>query len=143
MIFSAKYLYLIIIAIAILFFLKKNKEIKTKLFFFSLINLPIIFIISKIAGLLYYSPRPFVAKHFAPLISHAANNSFPSEHSLISFAVSSIVFVFNPKVGIFLFALSFIVGFSRVYVGVHYPIDILGSFIIAAATTSIVKSVLK
>ena len=82
-----------------------------------------------------------MVEHFTPLISHAANNGFPSDHSLISFAFASIVFLFNKKLGFVLFLLSFLVGLSRVYVGVHYPIDILGSFLICIIVAKIYATI--
>ncbi len=131
MIFSAKYLYLLIVFIAFLFFIKKNNGIKKKIIIFSSIIFPLMFIISRIAGSFYYNARPFVVNNFNPLIYHAANNGFPSDHSLISFAFASIVFLFNRTLGFVLFPIAFLVGFSRVYVGVHHAIDILGSFLIS------------
>jgi undecaprenyl-diphosphatase len=130
MILSAKYLYLLIILISFLYFLKQ-KSSRKKILIFSAITLPVILVISKIASELYYNARPFVVDHFTPLISHAANNGFPSDHSLISFAFASIIFLFNRKFGLVLFFLAFLVGISRVYVGVHHLIDILGSFLIS------------
>ncbi len=128
MIFSAKYLYLIIVVISLWFIVKK---INKRIFIFSLIYLSSVLIIAKILSSFFYNPRPFVVKHFTPLIYHAANNGFPSDHSLIAFAFASIVFLFNRKLGFILFILAFLVGMSRVYVGVHHPIDILGSFVIS------------
>lgn len=135
-IFAAKYLYLLVIFIAVLF-LVKEKTRRKNILIFSAVILPLVYIIAQIAGKIYYDPRPFVVEHFTPLITHAANNGFPSDHSLISFAFASIIFLFNKKLGIILFALSFLVGISRVYVGIHYPIDVLGSFIISIFVTAI------
>ncbi|MDP2585791.1 MAG: phosphatase PAP2 family protein [Candidatus Levybacteria bacterium] len=129
MIFLAKYLYLFIVVIAVLFLIKEKTRRKSILIFSAFV-LPLTLIASQIAGKIYYNPRPFVVEHFAPLITHAANNGFPSDHSLVSFALASIVFLFNKKLGFVLFFLAFLVGLSRVYVGVHHPIDILGSFLI-------------
>ncbi|MDO8582956.1 MAG: phosphatase PAP2 family protein [bacterium] len=136
MIFSAKYLYLLIILITFLYFVKL-KISKKKILIFSGIVLSAIFVVSQIASKLYYNPRPFVVKHFTPLIYHAANNGFPSDHSLISFAFASIAFVLNRKLGLILFALAFLVGLSRIYVGVHFPIDVLGSFLISVIVAGI------
>lgn len=126
-----KYLFIFIIFLGLIYLYKQKKDIQKKILLFSAICLPIAFIIAKIASTLYFDPRPFVTHHFTPLISHAANNGFPSDHSLISFAIASIVFVFNKKLGLLLFVLGLLVGFSRVYAGIHSPIDIIGSLAIS------------
>lgn len=136
MVLSAKYLYLFIIFITVIFFIKEKTRRKN-IIIFSAIILPLAYIIAQIAGKIYYDPRPFVVGHFIPLVAHAANNGFPSDHSLISFAFASIVFLFNKKLGSVLFILGFLVGLSRVYVGIHHAIDILGSFLICVIAASI------
>lgn len=138
MIFSAKYLHLIVVA-ASLWFMAKN--FNKRIFIYSLIYLPLVFIIAKILSLFFYNPRPFVVGHFTPLIYHAVNNGFPSDHSLISFAFASIVLLLNRKLGLVLFLLSFLIGISRVYVGVHHPIDILGSFLICIIVTTVYATI--
>ncbi len=140
MIFCAKYLYLFIALIALLFFIKE-KTLQKSILISSAFILSFVFIVSQIASKIYYNQRPFVAEHFVPLISHGANNGFPSDHSLISFAFASIIFLFNRKLGFVLFSLSFLVGISRVYVGVHHPIDILGSFLISIIVTKIYATI--
>lgn len=140
MIFSAKYLYLIIVFIALLFLIKE-KSIRRNILISSAFILPFIFIVSRIASKIYYNPRPFAVEHFTPLIKHAVDNGFPSDHSLISFAFASIIFLFNRKLGFILFLCAFLVGLSRVYVGVHHPIDIFGSFLICIMVTKIYATI--
>ncbi len=138
MIFFAKYLYLLIILIGIIYLLKQDRKKQKEILLFTLISLPIIFIIGQIAGILFYNPRPFVVRHFTPLIPHAANNGFPSNHALISFAISAILFIFNRRLGILVAIFALLVGIGRIYVGIHSPIDILGSFLISVIVEAIV-----
>ena len=86
-IFSAKYLYLLVIAITVLFFIKQPRDIQKQLLIFGIITLPAAYIIAKLAGFLYYDPRPFIQGGFTPLIPHAADNGFPSDHALLSAAI--------------------------------------------------------
>ncbi|MBM3205141.1 hypothetical protein FJZ48_04175, partial [Candidatus Uhrbacteria bacterium] len=95
--FFGKYLVFFLPAIAVLFFLCLQKNAKVKLFWFSIITVPTIFILSRIASRLYFHPRPFVVEGVAPLIPHAPDNGFPSDHALLSFTISAIVFTQNKK----------------------------------------------
>lgn len=126
----AKYLLYIIILLALFFFLKTGKKLNfIKL---SIIGLPLSYIIAKILNKFIYDPRPFVVEHTKPLIEHAADNGFPSDHTLLAATVAFVIFVINKKIGLKLIVLAFILGYSRILAKVHSPIDILGSFVIAA-----------
>lgn len=138
MILSAKYLYLFIVSGGLLFIGLRLKSKKKDASLLALISLPLILITAKISGYFFYNPRPFVVNHFIPLIKHASDNGFPSDHSLLSFAIASLVFVFNKKLGLIIFATGLLVGFSRVYVGVHSVIDVIGSFVISILITYLV-----
>ena len=130
-IFGAKYLYLIVIIISFIWFLTQPKLRKKEILIIICICLPLVFVISEVAGSLYYNPRPFVAGHFEPLIPHNADNGFPSHHELLVSFISTVIFAFNRRAGFVLWILALFVGLSRVYVGVHHPVDIVGSMIIS------------
>jgi len=129
-IFGAEYLYLIVMGISFIWFLAQAKPKQKEILVITCVCLPIILIAFKIASHLYYNPRPFVAEHFQPLIYHKANNGFPSHHMLLVSFISAIVFIFDRRFSLILWVLAFFVGISRVYVGVHHSVDILGSFLI-------------
>ena len=78
-------------------------------------------------------PRPFVELGFEPLFPHAADSSFPSDHTLVGVALISPMLWQSSKLGIWLLAWALIVGFARVAAGVHYPTDIVGSTLLALA----------
>jgi undecaprenyl-diphosphatase len=52
--------------------------------------------------------------------------SFPSGHAATSFAAATMLSLAFPRFAPFLYVLAAAVAFSRVYVGVHYPLDVLG-----------------
>jgi undecaprenyl-diphosphatase len=131
-IFGAKYLLFFVIGIALFYFLKQPGDRQKRIIFFSLIVLPLSYVLAKIAGYFYYDARPFVAGNFTPLVPHDVTNGFPSDHMLLGAAVAAIIFRFNKKLGAGLFTLALLIGGARVYAGVHHVMDIIGSIAIVA-----------
>lgn len=78
--------------------------------------------------------RPFAALHFAPLVVPDTAASFPSGHMSALFAVSVMIWYRNRRWGTVYFLLSALVGAARVYVGVHWPVDILAGSLVGLAS---------
>lgn len=77
------------------------------------------------------APRPFeVLSGTKLLVEETVKTSFPSNHAAISFALATSVYFYHKKLGIFLFIIAILVSLSRMYVGVHFPIDIIAGSII-------------
>ncbi|OGK15137.1 hypothetical protein A2690_00020 [Candidatus Roizmanbacteria bacterium RIFCSPHIGHO2_01_FULL_39_12b] len=142
-ILGAKYLpYLLIIAA--LYFLFRLKTSKEKLFFLSFTALATLLsrgIITEAFRFFYDRPRPFVALGFQPLISQDIAGSFPSGHAAFYFALALCLYLFNKKWGWWFMVLSLFMGLARVFVGVHYPSDILGGMAIAAVSFFVVLKI--
>ena len=115
------------------FWLRGNYDVKKqilKAFIFTSIAI----LISQCISHVYYHPRPFVMDVGRTLIYHAPNGSFPSDHMLIFSSIAfSYLFSAQRKLGIFLLIMAWLVGWSRVYLGVHFPLDMLGAFLLAFA----------
>jgi undecaprenyl-diphosphatase len=60
-----------------------------------------------------------------PLMQVPTTSSFPSGHSASSFACAYVLSRFAPRLTVFFYVLAALIAFSRVYVGVHYPLDVL------------------
>jgi undecaprenyl-diphosphatase len=73
----------------------------------------------------YSSPRP--------LVTAPHDHSFPSGHAATSFAAATILTAAVPRAAPLWYLLAAAIGFSRVYVGVHYPLDVVGGAILGAA----------
>ena len=89
---------------------------------------------------IWYHDRPFVT-HPAKtvlLIHHAKDNGFPSEHATVAFAVAFAVLLFSRPVGTFLVVLATAIALDRIFVGVHYPADIVASFFVGLGSALLV-----
>lgn len=132
-IFIANDLLYCMIALFAWFWLRGDYQIKKqilKAFIFTSIAL----FISQCISHIYYHPRPFVMDVGRTLIYHSPNGSFPSDHMLIFSSIAfSYFFSTYRKLGIFLIMLAWLVAWSRIYVGVHFPLDMLGAFVLAFA----------
>jgi undecaprenyl-diphosphatase len=60
-----------------------------------------------------------------PLMEVPTTSSFPSGHTSTSFACAFVISRLAPRLTIPVFVLAALIGFSRIYVGVHYPLDVL------------------
>ncbi len=134
-IFLALYLYLFIIILGFLSFFFLTAAKRKDMLKLSLLTFPFSFLLGKLLSFLFYNPRPFVLEHIHPLIPHAPDNGFPSDHALLTMTIAAVVVTYNRKLGIFLFCLALAIGIARILANVHHLIDILGSICIAAVTT--------
>jgi undecaprenyl-diphosphatase len=91
------------------------------------------FLLGLLAAAAYAEKRPFQTHHVHQLLAHGPGQSFPSDHSTAAFGIAFAVLVFlSRRWGSVLILIAVLIGFARVYDGVHYPGDIGGSILCAA-----------
>ena len=74
-----------------------------------------------------------------PLVNVPASDSFPSGHAAMSFACAALLAWLTPLPKVPLFALAALIAFSRVYNGVHYPLDVLGGAALGLAVATALR----
>lgn len=134
-IFGAEYLIWVSVAIGFVSLALLPKDSFLRALALIAIAFPLTYLVAKFASALYYHPRPFVTYGFTPLVYHSPDNGFPSDHTLLASAVAVVVYAYRKRIGLLLAAFAVGVGVSRVYAGVHSPVDVAASMLIAAATT--------
>jgi undecaprenyl-diphosphatase len=91
-----------------------------------------------ISNAIFFRPRPFDGLDDINLLFYQpTDSSFPSNSAAAAFAIAAGVWHLNRRIGAALFVAAAVYGFSRVYVGVHYPADILGGAFIAVIVTAL------
>lgn len=80
-------------------------------------------------------PRPFMKSRVGILIPSKMDSSFSSKHTLLVFAVSTSVLLYNRVLGSIMCGLAVMTGISRIWVGHHYPSDIIRSAILGSVTS--------
>lgn len=99
---------------------------------FSLASLGLTYAFGLLAAALHSEQRPFETHQVHQLIAHDPGQSFPSDHATAAFGVALTVLVFLSRSwGMLLSLVALLIGFSRVYVGLHYPGDVLGGAVVA------------
>ncbi len=135
-IFAAKYLFILSFIVAGIYFLLQPRSIQKRIVIFSTISLVLIYLFATTAGHLYNNPRPFVVDNFTPLIPHAPDNGFPSDHVLLVSAIAAVFTYFGTRrIIISLWVIVALVAIGRVFVGVHHPIDVIASILISLLAT--------
>lgn len=129
--FFAQYLLYALPIFFILLWLFGNeaqKEMILKSIFVIIISL----CIGQLISILFPHPRPFMMGVGRTLIYHASNASFPSHHMIFFSAVFISIFLAKEyKLSMIFFILMLLVAWSRIYLGVHFPFDMIGAFLIS------------
>ena len=89
-------------------------------------------------------PRPFHSmEELSLLIKSPTGFSFPSGHTMSSFSAAYILNYINKKFGYFAIPLAILIAFSRLYLYVHFPSDILAGAILGTLISYLTVKVLK
>ncbi|MEU9705010.1 phosphatase PAP2 family protein [Streptomyces sp. NPDC047981] len=87
-------------------------------------------------------PRPFNDHQgLEVLVSGKTDYSFVSDHATLAMAIAVGIFIAHRKLGLLAIALAFAEGFCRVYMGVHYPTDVIGGFALGTAVALLLAPV--
>lgn len=143
-VFISEYM-IFFLAFAVLMFLFSRSNKNRIMVFCAFIALVISEILAKIAGQFHSNYQPFAElPDVNKLVEKAVNNSFPSDHTIIFFSFCITFWLFKRGWGFLWGILAVLVGISRIWVGVHYPADVLVGAIISIVSAMIVyKIVLK
>ena len=140
--FNASALFaLVAVAAATWFFARPGGSLRSKLAAASAgISAVVALLVNAVLGHLWYHARPFAdhPKQTVLLVHHGTDNSFPSDHASVAFAVAFAVLVFHRRLGVLLLAVAVGVGLDRIFVGVHYPIDVLASVFVGLGAALVV-----
>jgi len=89
------------------------------------------------------TPRPFVEFQNVVNLVPETGFAFPSQHSTFFMALAFSILFINKKVGYIFIFFAVLIGFARVIAGVHFPVDILGGYILGFIIALIFKVIFK
>lgn len=97
--------------------------------------------LAQVITAIWYHPRPFEIGLGRQLLDHAAEASFPSDHATLMFglAIPLLLATQTRRWGAVVLALGFGVAWSRIYLGVHFPLDMIGAFGVAGLASLVVR----
>lgn len=141
-IFIAEY-FLYLLIIVLIYYLFKDNGKHRVMVLAAVVSCLLAVILGKIAGQFHYNIQPFATlDNVNQLIDKEVNNSFPSDHTILSFTICMMLFLFDKRKFYFLF-IGVLVAVSRVWVGVHYPFDVLTSIVLSIVAALIVNALFK
>ena len=87
--------------------------------------------------------RPCKFKNYNLLIATPITYSFPSGHALSSFAVAEVLSVSFSQYKFIFMGIAFLIAFSRLYLDVHYPTDVIAGIVIGILCSKLIFVILK
>ncbi len=136
---TAKYMPFVFILWLLYLWLKHNNECKD-IVLYSAYSAAFGLAINFLIGLFYYHPRPFMAYAVKLLIHHKPENSFPSDHTTFMLSIAFMLFYFKKTraSGLAMLILGLAGGIARVFCGVHFPMDIIGSLLVSLLASLVI-----
>lgn len=138
--FAEKAIYIMVLVLCIYWLLGAIKT--KKMILQSLLSTGIALISGSIIAHFVIRDRPFVSLTVNKLIEHASDNSFPSDHTMVVFALAGTLILHRKWEGILWTIVAALVAISRVWCGIHYPGDVIIGAIIGLMSAWVVKTYL-
>ncbi|HEB68068.1 MAG TPA: undecaprenyl-diphosphatase [Desulfobulbus sp.] len=133
--------YLVIACMAIYWFTTDHKGKRVLLEGAAVVALGLL--VNQLIAVFYFHPRPYMMGLCTPLIPHGPETSFPSDHATLLFgAAFALLFRSGWQgKGALLLGIAVLGAWGRVYTGLHFPFDMLGSFGVALFAVFILSSI--
>ncbi|MFA6001926.1 MAG: undecaprenyl-diphosphatase [Thermoleophilia bacterium] len=139
MIGLAKYgVLLMALPLLVLWFWGEGGDKAKKAALLSLLSMCLALLINQVIGHLYFRPRPFAAHEVNLLLDRSTDPSFPSDHSAFVFGIAWLIMLKDRHIGVFALTIAVMVGISRIFIGLHYPGDVLGGMFIGLISALLV-----
>jgi len=140
MFFATFFIYFLFAGLIILWFIdgKIKKAQVIHAIFASLVALIIAILIKHF----FPTPRPFIINgEDIDVFMRPDNAAFPSQHTIVAFAIAVTIFLHDRKVGWWFLISALVIGAARVIANVHYPVDIIGGAFLGTIVSVIVEKV--
>ncbi|GAB0168449.1 phosphatase PAP2 family protein [Lysinibacillus sp. CTST325] len=85
-----------------------------------------------------YHPRPFITYNVHQLVPHADDSSFVSDHSVLVFSLACTLLLRKDSWKYPVLVWAILVGISRIFVGVHYPADVIGGALLSLGASFVI-----
>jgi len=117
---------------------------KRKMFNFSLLFTSALFswIMAEVLKNILRINRPFITEGIVPLVKET-DFSFPSGHMAVFTAIAISMFFIDRRAGLVFFIIAILIGLSRIVIGVHYPVDLVGGFVVGLLISLITIEIFK
>jgi undecaprenyl-diphosphatase len=86
-------------------------------------------------------PRPFAAGFGQQFLEHSADASFPSDHGTILFSIALALLLSKSRFGSIALVMALATAWARVYLGVHWPLDMFGAFGVAMVAAPLASTI--
>jgi undecaprenyl-diphosphatase len=97
----------------------------------------------KLAGMAYFHARPFVVYHVRPIVPHAPDNAFPSDHLAACGLAFRYLWARQRTVAVVTLICAAAIGAARVLTLLHWPVDIAAGFLAGAIACTLAQAVLR
>ena len=103
----------------------------------------IAYVVNFVIHHLYDRARPYEAHHISHPWSSSTDASFPSDHTSLSFAIAFAVLMFDGVAGAIFLVLAVLIGAGRLFIGAHYPGDVLAGVLVGLVAALVVVKLLR
>ncbi len=150
-VFFADILPYIVIVLAFVLLIFHNDVLKTnnpfkkfidkwKEFFYIFFSGFFAWVLAYLFKYIFHTPRPFDAYQNVFALIHETGYSFPSGHATFFSALAFAIYFKHKKAGYIFITLAVLIGLARIMAGVHFPVDILGGFVLGLLIAFLLKN---